>query len=99
MIFIPPHSVPAPPARTCFVKVRETEWIKVGHNKWVRVVIVKNERGAWHHGHCVLDPVRPAPYPKPTHIPTLKPTVKPTGHPTGKPKPTVKPTETLKPVV
>ena len=100
MILVPPHSVHTPPARVCVVKVHETEWVQV-HHKWVRVVVVKDERGTWHDGRCVPDPVRHTPEPKPTHIPELKPaptrTLKPIGHPTG--HPTVKPTGTGKPTV
>ena len=93
ILTLPPAHHEPPAVRSCIDKVREVEWVKVGHNKWVRVIVVKNEPGTWEHGRCVPDPVR-RPAPKPTHIPTGKPTSKPTGKPTGKPtvKPTGKPT-------
>ena len=84
MILVPPHVIHTPPARSCIVKVRETEWVKVGH-KLVRITVVKDEHGTWHDGRCVV-PVAPKPKPKPTHIPVFKPTVKPTHTPTAPPK-------------
>lgn len=50
---LPPFDHKPPVVRSCIAKVRETEWIRVGHNKWVRIVVVKDERGTWHNGRCV----------------------------------------------